>query len=132
MENEESIREVITVEREWVQALLDLDLATIARILAEDYTQIQSDGSVTGKAEALASYGSMLRHWDEADSSDYSVRILGDTALLIGRWRARGINNGERFDYQARFLAVYVKRDGRWQLLSDQSTPIREATDRRN
>ncbi len=54
MEDEEAIREVIAVEREWVQALLDLDLATIARILADDYTQIQSDGSVTGKAEALA------------------------------------------------------------------------------
>jgi ketosteroid isomerase-like protein len=44
--------------------------------------------------------------------------------VLHGRWRARGVNAGQRFDYTARFLSVYVKRDGRWQMVAAQSTPI--------
>ena len=124
MPKEIAVQEVIAVEREWVQALRDLDLDAIERILAEDYTQIQADGSVIGKLEALASYRSMTRRWEQADSMDYHVRIEGQVALLIGLWKARGENDGERFDYQARFLSVYVRRDGRWQLLSDQSTPL--------
>jgi hypothetical protein len=45
--------------------------------------------------------------------------------LVIGRWNARGINNGERFDYAARFLSVYVKRGGEWKMVTEQATEIK-------
>ena len=46
--------------------------------------------------------------------------------MLVGRWRARGENDGEAFDYTARFMSVYMKRDGAWQMVAEQSTPITE------
>ena len=129
MMNDESseqtlIEEVLQAERAWVEAHRQLDLAAIERLMGEDYTIIRSDGSVIGKAEALASYASGTREWESAESDQYQVRLYGETAVLIGRWRAKGVNTGQTFDYAARFTAVYVKRDGRWQLVNDQSTPI--------
>lgn len=126
-QDEFAIQEVIQTEREWVEAHRRLNLATLERIMADDYTHIQTDGSVIGKEEDLASYQTGTRHWEFAESDQYDVRMYGDTAILIGRWRARGVNAGQRFDYIARFTAVYVKRKGHWQMVLTQSIPFADA-----
>ena len=77
-----------------------------------------------GKAELLESYRSGSRHWEVAESDEYEIRLVGKTALLIGRWRGKGENLGEKFDYTARFLAVFALEDGRWKLISDVSVPL--------
>ena len=122
----EAVQEVLAVERRWVEAHRQLDIETLAEIMADDYTQIRSDGSVINKTQALASYASLTRHWDYAESDQYQIRIYGNTALLIGRWVGRGQNAQETFDYSARFLAVYVKTQSGWKLAADQSTPLTE------
>lgn len=118
--------EIAEVERRWVQAHRDLDLAAIDEILAEDYAQIQADGVVVGKAETIRSFRSGKRRWDYANSDELRINVHGDVAILVGRWTGRGENDGIRFDYTARFLAIYVHRNSEWQLVADQSTPLSE------
>jgi ketosteroid isomerase-like protein len=120
------IKQVLNVERRWVAAHRALDLDAIGDILADDYRQIQANGSIIGKDELIDSYKSGLRRWDIADSDEYDVRLHGDVALVIGRWRGVGENYGEPFDYSARFLAVYRLEAGEWKLVSDVSVPIEE------
>jgi ketosteroid isomerase-like protein len=121
-----NLDEIIAVERAWVKAHRELDLETISDILSDQYRQIQADGKVIGKAELLESYRSESRHWEVAESDEYEIRLLGNTALLIGRWRGKGQNRGEKFDYTARFLAVYQLEDGQWKLVSDVSVPLKD------
>ena len=54
------------------------------------------------------------------------MRLYGDddVAVVVGRWRARGTNAARRFDYAARYVAVWVRRDGQWRMVSDQATQI--------
>ena len=52
------------------------------------------------------------------------LRVYGTTAVVVGRWRDKGVNAGQPFDYAARYVSVWVKRDGEWRMVSDQSTPI--------
>ena len=120
----ELIKEVLNVELRWVEAHRNLDLDSIRGILADDYRQIQADGRVIGKDELLQSYNSGNRRWEIAESDDYEVRMLGNVGLLIVRWRGVGENNGEAFNYRARFLAVYRLEDGEWKLVSDVSVPL--------
>jgi ketosteroid isomerase-like protein len=124
----DAIQEVIATERAWVEAHRNLDIATLASLMADEYAVITSDGQVLGKEQDLASYSTGDRHWDFAESDEYDVRVYGDTAILIGRWRACGVNAGYHFDYAARFVAHYAKRDRRWQMTFAQSTPIPNAT----
>ncbi len=124
LSNDPAVREVIAAERAWVQAHRDLDLQALEQLMAEEYLHIRADGSVIGKQTDLASYRRGDRHWDYAESDEYRVEVFGNTAVLVGRWRARGVNAGEPFDYAARFLSVYVKRAGRWQMVVAQSTPL--------
>ena len=112
---------VLEAERRWTQAHLDMDIETIEALLSNRYRHYSPDGTVSGKAELLASYGSGERHWEVAESSDHAVEFLGDVAILTGRWRGVGINAGEHFDYTARFVCLYVFEDGEWHLLLDMT-----------
>lgn len=119
-----AVQEVLQAEQAWTAAFLKLDLATIEQLMADDYTIIQPGGAVWDKAKTLASLRSEQRHWDTAGSDELSVRLYGETAIVIGRWTAKGVNHGQAFGYQARYQAVWVKRAGRWQIVADQSTEI--------
>ena len=119
-----TLEEVMEAEKDWTQAHLDTDVMALDRLMHRDYTIIKPDGSVWGKEKALASYVPGKRDWIEAGSSDHMVRIYGDTAIVIGVWKAKGVNNGEAFDYRARYTSFWVKEDNRVQMVSDQSTEI--------
>ena len=77
-----------------------------------------------GKEQVLVSFRSGERGWEEAHSDEHDVRIYGDAAVVVGRWRAKGANAGRPFDYAARYVSVWVERDGEWRMVSDQSTPM--------
>ena len=124
MEEKAKIEEVLDAERAWLEAHRQLDVNALTQLMAEEYTIIRPDGQVVGKQEALGSYRSQTRGWVFAASDEYHVRVYGDAAVVIGRWRAKGKNTGETFDYAARYTSVWVKRGERWQMVSDQSTPI--------
>ena len=116
--------EIIAVEQAWAEAHRTLDLKSIENILSDQYRQVQVDGKVIGKDELIASYRSGQRNWEIAESDQYEIKLLGEVALLIGRWRGKGEDNGKRFDYSARFLAVYQLEKGEWKLVSDVSVTL--------
>ena len=124
MENEDrshSIAEVIATELRWTKAHLDLDLETIEAILSDNFQRINNDGRITGKDDLLTSYRSGNRKWEIAESTDHEVRLIGNTAVLFGKWRGQGINNGQTFDYSAQFFTVYILENGAWKILLEAS-----------
>ena len=116
---------VLAAERAWTNAHLHSDVETIKHLMADDFLKIESDGSVSDREKTLASYTPETRYWEKAEGDEYIVRVYGETAIVVGRWSARGMNKGTRFDYAARFLSVYVKRAGEWKIATDQTTEIR-------
>ncbi len=122
----DQINLILAVEKSWAAAHRDLDLDRIKSILSNQYRQVQADGRVIGKGELLASYRSDQRNWEIAESDQHEIRLLRNVALLIGRWRGKGENDGVPFDYAARFLAVYQIEHGEWKLVSDVSVPLED------
>ena len=120
----EKEQEVLTTESQWTQAFIESDMDTLEHLMDDSYLQVQSDGSVKTKAEVLTSFDGGQRYWEYARSDEHVVQIYNDTAVLTGRWQAKGVNHGEAFDYSARFVSVYVKRADGWKMVSDQSTDI--------
>lgn len=120
-----SIEEVLAAEEEWTQAHLTTDVEALGRLMHPDYTIIKSDGSVWNRETALANYVPGRRDWAEAGSSEHLVRIYGDTAIVIGLWSAKGVNNGQPFDYAARYTSLWVKENTKLRMVSDQSNEIR-------
>jgi ketosteroid isomerase-like protein len=120
----DDVEAVAQAERYLATAHLQLDLETLEHLLHPDYVIVQSGGKVETKAEVLASYRTGTRHWDTAQADHLDIRLYGDTAIVIGRWRASGQHGTECFDYAARFLSIWVKQKGRWQNIAYQATEI--------
>lgn len=115
---------VAQAERALAEAHLSLDLAIFDQLLHKDYVIIQPGGETQNKAETLATFRSGARHWDRASVDQLDIRLHGGTAVVTGRWSASGRNGTAPFDYQARFLSVWVKEDDRWSNVAFQSTEI--------
>ena len=77
---------------------------------------------VVDKEQLLRSYDPEKRKWQIAESTDHQVWLQGEVALLLGRWRGKGVNDGIPFDYYANFLAVYVLEQGEWRMLTEYSS----------
>lgn len=115
---------VADAEQELAVAHRSLDLEAFERLLHPDYAIVQPGGRVENKEETLASLRSGRRHWDIARSDQLDVRLYGDTAVVISRWRGKGQNGKEHFDYSSRVLAVWVREDDRWRNVAAMSTSM--------
>ena len=124
MTSEENTRLIKEGEQRLAQAHVQLDLEAIASLLHHDYVIIQPDGRVETREMVLASYRSGDRYWESAAVDQLDVRLYGDAALVIGRWRAKGVNTGQPFNYAARFLSMWIKQDKHWLNVSSQSAEI--------
>jgi ketosteroid isomerase-like protein len=120
----EAQQAIIEAEEHLAAASLNLDLSVFEQLLHPDYVIVQPGGNVENKAETMASLASDTRHWQVARSDEMELRVYGDTAVVTGRWTGKGQNGDEPFDYQARFLSVWVKENRQWCNVAFQSTPI--------
>lgn len=137
--NEKAIKEV---ERELETAILKGDTATLDRILANDYVEIDAQGGLKEKPDvlALARARSARRGGvslgPEITVDGLTIRIHGDSAAVFGRTtiRYQFMQNETSAPQtqsqtpsnvnQERFIRLYAKVDGRWQLVSWQTTSI--------
>ena len=116
---------IIAAEKQLAAAHLTMDLALIDALLHPDYIVLQPDGQVETKAQVLASYATANeRHWEFANADQFEVRISGGTAVVTGRWRARGTNRDVSFDYTAKFMSIWIQEEGRWRNLAYQATEV--------
>lgn len=95
------------------------EIDAYAPYLAEDYVRISADGSVASKADVLAEFRRSANPGPPLEPSKLTVRAYGDTAILIG-----DLKIGSR---RARFTKVFIRRGGRWTLVSLQGTPLKDS-----
>jgi ketosteroid isomerase-like protein len=95
---------------------------------ADDYLQIDTDGRVLNKADTLERITSSYARLVANPVDDLAVRVYGDTAILTARARPQGVLDGKEFTDALRYTRIYVKRDGRWQVVLFQQTRVVDRT----
>lgn len=120
--DQETIREIVDIERQTKEATLRRDADFPQRMLADDYVAISPLGQVTTKKEAISARRSGQLRYENIDVSDMVVRLYGDTAIVTARADVKGHQLGEDFSGPYRYTRVWVKRAGRWQAVSYQAT----------
>jgi hypothetical protein len=107
-------------------AMLRNDAAVLAAHVAEDYRGSDAGGRAHGRQLMLSAYGPGGVKLDAFEVSEVETRSWADTVLVTGVARIGGSYQLETFAHTLRFLDVYARRDGRWQLLASQATDIVE------
>ena len=124
--------EVIKLEREWADAVKNGDADTARRVMADDIAIINPDGSTSAKAEEVESIQSRAVTMESWEIAEPKVTVLdANNAFVTGRGiikngKAKVPNSKETIDISGeyRFLDLYTRRNGKWQAVASQTTPI--------
>lgn len=109
-------RDILCVEREYIDAHINRDTATLDNILADGFT-IRSRFGVTDKSDRLALLANPDFSFESIETRDVRVHVMGDHAIVDGLAVLRAHNRERCFTSPTyRFARDYEKRDGRWQI----------------
>ncbi len=115
--------EIRAMERSWNESRVRADVVALGSLLADGWTVTHGDGTINTKAEYLADLKSGARKFfGDVKQDDFTVRIYGDTAVAAGVSDSKVEYKGKPSGGALRFTRVYVKRDGRWQMIVSHAT----------
>lgn len=120
--DQETIREIVDLERQTKEAILHRDADFSTRTLADDYVAITPLGQVTTKQDAISARRSGQLRYESMNVTEMVVRLFGDTAVVTARADVKGHQLGEDFSGPYRYTRVWVRRNGHWQTVSYQAT----------
>ena len=114
--------ELKKAERQFFDALVARDSAKLNLIVSTDFKEVDPQGKLLDKKYLLAEVASNDFGFDAITSSDFDYRLYGQTAVVTGisTYTRKGTALPE-----LRHTAVWVKRVGKWQLVSWQVVPLR-------
>jgi uncharacterized protein (TIGR02246 family) len=126
----EAEREIAALETRLNDAIVKADREFFDRVFADDFTHTNHAGVLRTKAQWMANHKFDAEKpaksaYDTFDVDDLAVRVYGDTAVVTGRSTPKGRDSkGGAITGQYRFTRVWVKRQGRWQVVAFQGTRV--------
>jgi ketosteroid isomerase-like protein len=119
------IAEIEAADARRQRATLDKDRATLAAVLGEDMIYVHGSGTAEGKALYIERVCDGWYDYQSLTGLQREFRVLGDTVLVNGDVRIHVIIQGKTDkQFVSRYLQVWARRAGAWQMVSWQSTPL--------
>jgi ketosteroid isomerase-like protein len=116
--------ELMKIEHEVLAALLKKDAAAFGKHFADDAVLTTPDGAVQTKAQLVGDVKSGALVLEASNISDMKVQVHGDAAVVTYITTDKGKYKGQDISGRFRWIDVFVRRGGAWQLVAGQGTPI--------
>jgi hypothetical protein len=113
------------IEQQLIDGIVKSDNSPFEKYLTSDYLGIGPDGVTQNKSELLSDIKSGTLKLESSMLSDIKVQVAdADMAVVVYRTNDKGTYKGKDITGEYRWLDVFVKRDGKWQVAIDQGTQI--------
>ncbi len=112
------LKELSRLETVWNEAHLRGDARALDRLWANDLVVTVPDMPVMDKSESLAFMRSGKMKFQRYQTSDLRTRVYGDAAVVTGQLERVRESARKEFEDDWRFTKVYVRRNGRWQVVA--------------
>lgn len=122
--NSKAELEVRKVQSDRLKALAMSDISKLDQIVGNDLIYISPVGKVQTKADIVNDLKTGALKVSSIEPVEMTVRVYGNTAVVNYMTVSKFVDNGKNYDNQIRSTSVYVKRQGRWQLVSQQMTRV--------
>jgi ketosteroid isomerase-like protein len=124
--------EVLNVERDWFRAGETYDVEAIKRIVADDAVLVYPDGTLGTKADevriaetkAITGAGFEMIEPKVTVLSADAAYITGRSNIKNGKYKEPNMAKAIDISGEYRFLDVYARRNGRWQVVASQATKL--------
>lgn len=108
------------------RATVSNDIATLAKLVADDYVLVNSDSSLQDKQSYLEDFKVPGFKLDPYELQQQVHKVWGDAALLAGVVRLSWTLKGEHNARLLRIAHVWTRHDGRWRIAYTQLTRVPE------
>ena len=115
------VEDIHEVEERRYKAMIDMNADALANTLADEFFYHQPNGKTNDKDGYVKQMLTGAVKIFSFERYDVKVNVYGDVATAMGGTRLDLEIGGERRKADLRYLNVWVKRDGRWQLAKRQS-----------
>lgn len=115
---------LLSLEHTWADALSRKDMDAVACLVADEFEEIDVDGSLKTRSQMLAHIAQ--RKPGENHLTEMRAHVEGNSGFTRGL--AELVDASGKVVARVRFTDVFTYRDGRWQSLAGHETLIGEAS----
>lgn len=120
---------VAALDEKYQAAVKENDVATMDKILADDFVLVTGTGKAYRKSDLLQEARSKSTVYEHQEDSQRTVRVWGDTAVVTARLWVKGSSDGKPVEYTLWFSDTYVRTSKGWRYVFGQaSLPLPKAS----
>ena len=113
---------ILALENAWNRAEQNKDAKALEGLLAGTLVYIDYDGSLMDKAGFMSSVKAPSLHPEQIVNESMTAYMYGDSAVVTGIYREKGVRNGKPYSRRGRFTDTWVNQSGTWVCAASQST----------
>jgi hypothetical protein len=115
---------ILALENAWNLAEQHKDTGALDGLLAATLAYTDYDGTFMNKAQFMASVKAPSLHPEQIVNESMTAQVYGDSAVVTGVYREKGVNHGKTYLRRGRFTDTWVSENGTWRCVASQSTLI--------
>jgi ketosteroid isomerase-like protein len=117
----DDVKKIIDVDTQYQLAVKNHDVATMDRILADDFVLATGRGKSFTKADLLKEARDNTIY-ERQEDTEQTVRVWGDTAVVTALLWAQGTEDGKPFEYKLWFSDTYARASTAWRYVFGQAS----------
>ncbi len=115
---------ILALEHAWDQAQERGDVKALNAIFDNSLIYVDYDGKLLTKSEFLARVKANTNHMQQIVAEEMSVQMFGETAIVVGSYRVKGVEHGKPYLRRGRFTDTWIVRNANWICVAAGTTPI--------
>lgn len=115
---------ILALEYAWDQAQERGDIKALSAIFDNALVFVDFDGKILTKTEYLARVKSDSSYLQQIVTESMSVQVFGNTAIVVGTYRAKGVEDGRPYLRRRRFVDTWMLMGEHWVCVAAEATPI--------
>jgi ketosteroid isomerase-like protein len=112
---------VAALDTQYQEAVKKNDVATMDRILTDDFILVTASGKTYNKADLLREARGRNTIYEHQEDTEQTVRVWGRTAVVTAKLWEKGTESGKPFDHTLWFSDTYVQTAAGWRYAFGQS-----------
>lgn len=115
---------ILALEHAWDQAQERGDIKALSALFDESLVFVDYDGKILTKTQYLDRVKLDSSHVRQIVTESMNVQMFGNTAIVVGTYRATGVENGRPYLRRRRFVDIWMLQGALWICVAAEATPV--------
>jgi len=115
---------ILALEHAWDQAQERGDIRALSALFDDSLVFVDYDGKILTKAQYLDRVKLDSLHLRQIVTESMNVQMFGNTAIVVGTYRATGVENGKPYLRRRRFIDIWMLQGALWICVAAEATPV--------